>query len=402
MANVSFSEDQFRDLLGVLASRNKTKPGSFASCTARFDGSRDTTKVEAFLSTIITYKKIEKITDEDAIEGLTLLLSDEASIWWIGVKEEVTTWANVLKILRTTFAPKRPAYKIYDELITQKQQSSKGIELFVAKKRALMAELPKPSLTESQCLDILYSSLHAVVRDKVPRDTVSTFEDFLKKARQIEDTIIDTESTSKTRDRCTFCRAFGHIEEECRKRKGKNANTSTTTAKPTTAKPTTTAVSSTLKPLPNKITCYGCGEPGVVRSKCQKCNQSKIGAVNVGFYSLNTNLSAISRLRPTVKIMIEGVPGLAHIDTGAKLSVASTSLHKVLLQKGVKFASEKANVILADGLRRKQQIQRAVVQVELCGRTIPTNFIVLPESQDNRTLLGVDFVQDTNMILNLP
>ncbi|KOB73777.1 Retrotransposon gag protein [Operophtera brumata] len=53
----------------------------------------------------------EKITDEDAIEGVTLLMSDEASIWWISVKEEVTTWANVLKILRTTFAPKRPAYK---------------------------------------------------------------------------------------------------------------------------------------------------------------------------------------------------------------------------------------------------------------------------------------------------
>lgn len=88
MANVSFTNDQFRDLLEAIDSvLLYTKPSSFAACRTRFDGSRDTTEVEAFISTIVTYKKI-KVSDEDAIEGLSLLLSEEAAIWWMRVKDE--------------------------------------------------------------------------------------------------------------------------------------------------------------------------------------------------------------------------------------------------------------------------------------------------------------------------
>ncbi|KAJ8716980.1 hypothetical protein PYW08_005379 [Mythimna loreyi] len=403
MANVSFTDDQFRELLGALSNRDARdsalarKSGSFATCTARYDGSRDITVVEAFLSTISTFKKIESITDEHAIEGLTLLLVGDASIWWLGVKSTITTWHEATSLLRSTFAPARPAYRIYDDIVMDKQKTPSGTELFVAKKRALMAELPKPFLLQSQCLDLLYTSLHIHVRDRIPRDTVETFDDFLGKARQLEEIVAErsarNDETTPTvkRQRCTFCRAFGHNEKECRKKAVKGELKET--EEPT--KPIT-------RPGP-KITCYGCGEPGVVRSKCPKCSKSKVGAVEVGFYALSpTTVASTARSRPTLKITIEGVKGQAHIDTGAKLSVASTTLYRVLQNKGIKFKSENATVTLADGLRRRQQIQSAMVPVSLCGRIIPTNFIVLPESHDNRTLLGCDFLEDANMALNVP
>ncbi|KAL0860239.1 hypothetical protein ABMA27_010548 [Loxostege sticticalis] len=326
MSNVSFTDDQFRDLLGVLASRNSASPqktGSFASCTARFDGTRDTSLVEAFISTITTFKKIESIVDSDAIEGITLLLTGEASIWWLGVKDDVRTWTDAVSLLRTTFAPKRPAYKIYEEIVCTKQSQPRSTELFVAKKRALMAELPKTSLSTSQCLDLLYTSLHVDIRDKIPRDSVTDFDDFLKKARQIKEVMAERTKTlvadtpSGKRVRCTFCRAFGHTEDNCRK---KSANDQRVQA------PTSSSFSH--RPVSSKITCYGCGEPGVIRSKCQKCNApAKIGAVEVGFYALSPSLAYISRLRPTVDIKIGGVSGRAHVDSGAKLSVASQSLY---------------------------------------------------------------------------
>uniref|UniRef100_A0A2A4K4E5 CCHC-type domain-containing protein n=1 Tax=Heliothis virescens TaxID=7102 RepID=A0A2A4K4E5_HELVI len=405
MSNVSFSDDQFRDLLEVLASRNEQVPqksGSFASCTARFNGTRNTAVVEAFLSTISTYKKIEAISNDNAIEGLTLLLTDEASIWWLGLKEAISNWQEAVSLIRTTFAPKRPAYLVYDEMVCDKQKSPVGTELFVAKKRALMAELPKPSLTPSQGLDLLYTSLHITIRDRIPRDTVTTFEEFLAKVRQIEETVAAraesnlnniSATPSGKRVRCTFCRAFGHPEQECRKKAGKDK----TPAADVTAVP----IVPKLKPGP-AITCYGCGEPGVVRSKCPKCTRNKVSAVDVGFYSFNCNPATAARLRPTVKISIAGVNGQAHIDSGAKLSVASTTLHDVLKSKGTEFRTEKATVTLADGLRRRQSVKTATVPVTLCGRTIPTNFIVLPETHDNRTLLGVDFIQDAGIVLNLP
>ncbi|KAL0861058.1 hypothetical protein ABMA27_009570 [Loxostege sticticalis] len=163
MANVSFTDDQFRDLLGALSSRHSTPPpvpcktGSFALCTARYDGTRDTSLVEAFIATIVTYKNIENVTDSNAIEGLTLLLTGEASVWWLGVKSDVTTWTEAISLIRNTFSPKKPAYKIYEEIVTVKQSAPRETELFVARKRALMAELPKPHLLTSQCLDLLYA-----------------------------------------------------------------------------------------------------------------------------------------------------------------------------------------------------------------------------------------------------
>lgn len=170
------------------------------------------------------------------------------------------TWEDVLKNLRTTFAPKRPAYKIYEELVTLKRQTLKEVESFVSKKRALMAELPKPSLLESQCLDLLYALLHAKIKDKVPRDTVKTFQEFLTKARQIEDSLVDTEVVAK-RERSTLFRAFGHVESECRRKINNNKNSSTTTA----AAPTPSKAAATKPPpLPSKVSCYGCGEPGIV------------------------------------------------------------------------------------------------------------------------------------------
>ncbi|KAF5276982.1 hypothetical protein FQR65_LT16106 [Abscondita terminalis] len=40
-------------------------------------------------------------------------------------------------------------------------------------------------------------------------------------------------------------------------------------------------------------------------------------------------------------------------------------------------------------------------QTGLRGRTIPTEFIILPDAQ-NRTLLGVHFTEDAGLILDLP
>lgn len=92
----------------------------------------------------------------------------------------IRTKQNTTLILFLFLKPKF-VYDPYDEIVCDKQQSPVGTELFVAKKRALMAELPKPSLTPSQGLDLLYTSLHISIRDRIPRDSIATFEDFFFK-----------------------------------------------------------------------------------------------------------------------------------------------------------------------------------------------------------------------------
>lgn len=49
-----------------------------------------------------------------------------------------------------------------------------------------------------------------------------------------------------------------------------------------------------------------------------------------------------------------------------------------------------------------QIVQTVAVPVILFGRTIHTNFVVLLDPKDNRTLLGIGFLEDTGIVQDLP
>ncbi|GBP70991.1 Activity-regulated cytoskeleton associated protein 2 [Eumeta japonica] len=61
------------------------RSGSFAKCTARFDGSAsDPDVLETFLDAIEVYKECLNINDEHALRGLPILLTGNAAVWWRG------------------------------------------------------------------------------------------------------------------------------------------------------------------------------------------------------------------------------------------------------------------------------------------------------------------------------
>ncbi|KAF9420539.1 hypothetical protein HW555_003289 [Spodoptera exigua] len=75
------------DLLSKITTTMSTK--SFAQCRAKFNGERCYNKVEEFVTSISVFKKIEKISDDDALEGLSLVLTDKAATFSI-------SWPRVL------------------------------------------------------------------------------------------------------------------------------------------------------------------------------------------------------------------------------------------------------------------------------------------------------------------
>ncbi|CAG9125568.1 unnamed protein product [Plutella xylostella] len=114
MATVNLSTEQFEKLLTTLASK---RDGSFNTCRANFNGCRDSGRVEAFISAIEVFKKTENISDDDALMAIPLVLSDEAAVWWEGVKEDVKKWEDFITRLRHAFAPKKSAYMIYQDIV---------------------------------------------------------------------------------------------------------------------------------------------------------------------------------------------------------------------------------------------------------------------------------------------
>lgn len=421
---ISFTQEQFEALIASMAVANQQvqqqpivniapQTGSFSKCDLRFGGSRDSEIVRTFTERATIYKDVENITDIDALRGLPLLLEGSAAVWWSGVKINCATWDDAVNLLHRAFAPQRQSYKIYQDIHNNKQGVSTPIDVFLSKKRALFAELNGVQFTEGTQIDMIFGLLNVSIREKISREDITTFDDLIKKGREIEEynrerSLIAVNHDRKTTERvkCNGCKKFGHATNECRYAKQsednkapdeeKNGNTKN-------ANSTKIHNEAAAEDVTPKFSCYGCGAPNVLRSKCENCRpKTKTGVGSLDFYAVDTQPVLPTRIRPAVTIRVAGKFGTAYIDTGAKLSVASTKLYQLLLSDGYKFTEYHANIVLADGHSNPQNVLSATVNVTLKNKIIPTTFIVLLGSNDNRTLLGVDFIEDADMLIDIP
>lgn len=273
---------------------------------------------------------------------------------------------------------------------------------------------------------MVYGLLSKRIRSRIKRESFTKFDELIKLAR-IEEEFYEDENQLKEKVQnvgletfCKYCKKKGHVIEECRKKPkdSKSFNKSKTEKLGNSAQ----------EPTKSTYSCYGCGTPGYVRSTCPKCSSSSFSsnksppaafsASTVDFHnplaaefdsvSLSCSISEYNILgttlspkpRPVLNISILGSNGCGIIDTAAKLSIASLSLYKILLDKGATFESQDLNIVLADGIQKQQQILFTKTDVVLEGRMIPTTFIVLPGAVNTKTLLGIDFIKNSRIIMD--
>ncbi|XP_061397364.1 activity-regulated cytoskeleton associated protein 2-like [Musca vetustissima] len=280
MATATLTAEMLEKLMRTVAEAN-IKVSSFANCSARYSGEGDATKVEEFISAITTFKMVENVSDENAINGMPMLLLGDASEWWAGVKGKAKKFDDVVKMLRDSFCPPKPAWRIYAEIMEGKQQRGEATDSFIRKKRALFAKLTK-SPSENDQIDIIFGMLSIDIRDRVFRHKVSSFDDLLKDAREAENVIAERQNNDGVKPktsgsvRCAFCHRKGHKVEDCFKKKhveDEGRRNAISTARENTSKP--------------KIACYGCNAPGVVRANCPNCKSKKDGTndQNVAYFN---------------------------------------------------------------------------------------------------------------------
>ncbi|CAD7013971.1 uncharacterized protein LOC101451854 [Ceratitis capitata] len=167
--------------------------GSFTNCTSRFGGQRQQEAVEEFITSIVTYKELETISDADALKGLSLLFYGIASTWWQGVRKEAKTWCDAITLIREHFSPTKPAYQVYLELFERKQDNFTPIDTFICHKRALLAQLPEGRHSEEIELDLIYGLLNIKYRKNILRQDLKTFRELVEKGRVIEQNNLESE-----------------------------------------------------------------------------------------------------------------------------------------------------------------------------------------------------------------
>ncbi|KAL4711206.1 hypothetical protein ACJJTC_019047 [Scirpophaga incertulas] len=94
--------------------------------------------------------------------------------------------------------------------------------------------------------------------------------------------------------------------------------------------------------------------------------------------------------------------GTGLVDSAAKCSVAGCSLYKILCKLNYIFLDSFQCVKLADGVQRKIQVKLANnVSVILDEMIVPTDFVIFPNAVNNDTLLGVDFIRNAKIVLDV-
>ncbi|GFV97435.1 retrovirus-related Pol polyprotein from transposon 412 [Trichonephila clavipes] len=152
------------------------------------------------------------------------------------------------------------------------------------------------------------------------------------------------------------------------------------------------------------VSCYGCGAPGIIRSRCHTCNpvRQKDDALSSSlnqsnFYSFSSESNPIS----IIQISICNTEAAVCADTGATHSVAGEKLYHLLKQKGLNFEEKTMQMTLADGRTQTTEILTTSVDISIQGKVIPMELLILKNARGNRTLLGIDFLTAAGIVLDL-
>lgn len=417
---VTMSNEQFQMLLQSLKVDNTdsfnssnvilSNSGNFARCSARFGG-RENEDVELFIDTIITYQNCENVREDNALRGLPLLLEGTAAQWWAGIKSSTETWQDAITALRDSFSRKLPPPEVFRQIFANEQTLGEHTELFVCKIRALLAQLPY-SLPDPAQIDIVYGLLHRRIKKRIMRDDVKSFNELLTRARAIEVSLRQSQtsctlisdnpivkgdsSTKVSRQRCVYCKNFGHLRDTCEKLFAKEQKREVASGNESKSAEKQSAVKSLIK-------CFGCGAPGVYKRNCVNCRSTNTQNTDTSSQLLYqvSNFSICPRPRPVLSIKVNGmlVSGIA--DTGAQLSIAGSELYRMLKSENWDFRSSVLNFSYADGVPREVPVLEADVKVTVGSRTLSVTFVILPECETNSTLLSADFLASAGIVLNL-
>lgn len=132
----------------------------------------------------------------------------------------------------------------------------------------MLAKLPQEDLCERVELDMVFGLLDRRIRKRVDRTEVSTFDELLKKARAVEDSLNESRAQKPSSGREECSRAAIAVAEPAR------AATSNYSSRSSAAVGSRTCDSTTKKAGSMKPFCVYCKRQGHTKERCEKLTNS--------------------------------------------------------------------------------------------------------------------------------
>lgn len=169
-------------LLGNLIKKLNT----LLDCPIRFSGHYGGQHIQQFIEYVETYKNIKGIPDNQALQELGHLLTENAYTWWLRRRCHFSTWSEAKSALQNQYSKQRAVYLIYKDVFSHPYDEYKSDEDFINDKYELLNELPDPKPSERHKLDMIFALLPCDKQAQVEYANISSILDLKEHMKKLE------------------------------------------------------------------------------------------------------------------------------------------------------------------------------------------------------------------------
>lgn len=397
--------EEIQRLLKLPDNDIRRPPTTFADCPERFNNTNDTLLVQHFVQSATLFKAAHGMSDEWALQTFRCLLGPEAALWWAGVQPHAQTWDNALRLFNAMYDPPVPPHTVFKEM-SKDQEEGESCTSYIVRQRFQLTKLTTITLDTAISIELCYKGLRADIQRAVPRHTISNLDQLLQRCReaeqaeallksQINEAMQRPQPNKVAKYAATEQQSNDHQQRQSSapgSRKTPNPfNRRPADIKPNPPGPSSPRLSSRYQQRYSEergLACFGCGEPGVFRAQCPRCN-NKLEA-NACICIRTPTISQNSLI--TVILRLGSHDEHAFFDGGSTVSLGSERLFQFVHRVDrTPLIKRESTLVMADGIQRTVSIAAATISGSINGHPCEGNINFLPE-RNSRTILGLDFL----------
>lgn len=231
--------------------------------------------IGSFLERVEELRRARGVSEEELFESAVDLFEGPALIWYRSTTDRITSWKALCKELKTVFQAPDYEFRLQQEIFSRMQGDQEPIDVFIAAMEGLYSRLSE-NIPEVVRLKQIYNNLHPQLQDRLAMFDIKSIEELRFMGRKAE----------AGRLRSSLPRTFPGVSSPLEP----DLACATSFRRRNLPPPKVAAVQPGRFPShmkcwncgelghcyfackeDRKKFCYGCGQPDVVKAKCEKC-----------------------------------------------------------------------------------------------------------------------------------
>lgn len=241
----------------------------------KFSGARDSWSISAFIERVEEIRGARNVSTGDLFDSAIDVFEGDALVWYRSVRDQVSTWSQLIGRLRAEFQPFDYEYELWNEIRGRVQGNGETVGMYFACMANLFARLPK-SASDAEKLCVLRRNVDPYYIHGLGLTRTLTVQELLGACKILE--------TNRNMAEVRSSRGLGtrSLEPDLA-----GPRTEPTNRKPVKVVAEVAAVAQAetcwnCKQIGHRFAkctlprtslfCFRCGTPGVRREQCTKCS----------------------------------------------------------------------------------------------------------------------------------